>query len=126
MKGFSYLKIFDYPAIAAALALAVAAAFYAYSGSYSQANVIIQGREASWVFPLDAEEQLQVEGPLGRTDVIISGGEVWVSSSPCENQTCVSSGKIHNHAQWIACLPNLVFVRVEGEKSEDGIDAGTW
>lgn len=126
MKGFSYLKIFDYPAIAAALAITIAAVFYAYGGSYDQANVIVQGKNNSWIFPLDAEEHLSVEGPLGFTEVVISDGEVWVSSSPCKNQTCVSSGKIHEHAQWIACLPNLVFVRVEGEKTDDGIDAGTW
>ena len=76
--------------------------------------VYIEGVSRSWVYPRDAEIDLEVPGPLGATHVHIHGGSAWVSESPCAEKICIGMGSVDQTGQWIACLPNRVFVRVDG------------
>jgi hypothetical protein len=45
----------------------------------------------------------------------IRDGSAWVVSSQCPNQICVRQGKISRPGQWIACLPNDIFIRISGQ-----------
>jgi hypothetical protein len=68
----------------------------------------------------------------------IGDGRARVLASPCTNQTCVASGTIHSRGQWIACLPNGIFVSVEsagsgpgaqdaaGERGSTELDGAVW
>jgi hypothetical protein len=58
--------------------------------------------------------------------VEISGGKARVLSSPCVNQTCVAVGHIHRQGEWAACLPNKVFVSIEGSADDEALDAAAW
>jgi hypothetical protein len=71
-----------------------------------------------WIYPLDAEATLRVPGPLGETVVVMGDGGVQVVSSPCPEKICVKTGKISKPGQWIACLPNRVFISIRGRRSE--------
>jgi hypothetical protein len=77
-----------------------------------------QGAEQQWIYPLDAEVTLRVPGPLGETVVVIEDGAVRVISSPCPEKICVKTGRISKPGQWIACLPNRVFISIQGRRSE--------
>lgn len=77
-----------------------------------------QGAEQQWIYPLDAEATLRVPGPLGETVVVIEDGAVQVISSPCPEKICVKTGRISRPGQWIACLPNRVFISIKGRMSE--------
>jgi len=77
-----------------------------------------QGAEQQWIYPLDAETTLRVPGPLGETVVVIEDGAVQVISSPCPEKICVKTGRISKPGQWIACLPNRVFISIQGRRSE--------
>jgi hypothetical protein len=117
----------DFAAIALSLALTVFSGFAVYSKPKPTTQVVIQGPSRGWVFPLDAEETVSVPGPLGTTVVEISGGRARVLSSPCDNQTCVAAGHIHAQGQWVACLPNNVFVLIEGSENGGGpVDTSAW
>jgi hypothetical protein len=105
---------FDYAALILAIMVTVGAALFIYSDQSVASGIVIQGADGRWVFPENAVELVTVPGPLGDTVVELSGGRARVVSSPCANQTCVSSGAIHSAGQWVACLPNRVFVSVEG------------
>jgi len=85
--------------------------------------VRIEGEEESWVYPLDADIQVEVEGPLGHTHIHIHDGAVWVSDSPCTQKVCIAAGQISAPGTFIACLPNMVLVRIEGrqEGEVDGL-----
>jgi hypothetical protein len=74
------------------------------------------------VFPLDGARRVSVPGPLGDTVVEIAEGSARVLSSPCAEKTCVKSGRISRPGQWIACLPNRVFVEIRG-RSREQVDA---
>ena len=119
------LKALDILVIAFASALTLLLAFNAYSGGNAAARLTIRGPGGSWVFPLEAEERLSVSGPLGETVVAVRGGRAAIVSSPCQGQTCVAAGELHRSGQWAACLPNRVFLLVEGEAEYD-IDALSW
>ena len=117
---------FDVLALVLSLGITVLSALAVYGGGETEPRVIIEGEGTAWNYPLDADESIRVPGPLGETVVVIEHGNVHIEESPCNNQTCIAAGEIHNHGQWVACLPNGVFVRVEGKEREDGIDATTW
>jgi hypothetical protein len=120
-------KPLDFFSIALSAALTVLSAFMVYGHPRDASRVIVQGEGKTWVFPLDAEETLTVSGPIGDTVVEISGGRGRVRSSPCTNQTCVAAGHIHRQGQWTACLPNKVFLYVEGIGDDaDVLDSTTW
>ena len=89
--------------------------------SGGEAQVRIDGAEESWIYPLDAEVEVEVDGPLGVTHVHIHGGAVWVSESPCNQKICIAAGNISSPGTFIACLPNQVLVRIVGLE-EEGID----
>jgi hypothetical protein len=132
LRGFS-LKPFDLLITALALGVTVFFSVRIYSGPVRQEELIVKGPGGSWVFPLEAEEQIEVPGPLGTTVVELRAGRARVLVSPCTNQLCVSAGAIHRRGQWIACLPNSVLVTVEGrepgtsgESGGDELDAAAW
>lgn len=117
----------DIALIIAAAGITVFSAFKVYAGPVQSAHVLIKGSGREWVFPIDAEETVAVPGPLGNTVVRISNNEAWVEQSPCVNQTCAAQGHVNKHGAWAACLPNGVFILIEGAGvSQDEPDAMAW
>lgn len=84
----------------------------------AERSVFIQARGGEWVYPLYTDTTIHVEGPLGITTVSISDGKARIIDSPCPNKTCVSMGEISHGNEWVACLPNAVFVHIEGREGE--------
>jgi hypothetical protein len=102
--------------------------FRIYGDNNSPLQFIIEGKAGIWVYPLSQKDKLDIAGPLGNTVIELAEGRARVVSSPCGNQSCIFSGIIHRQGQWIACLPNGVFVRVAGGKKADHaeIDGAVW
>ncbi|MDR3162223.1 MAG: hypothetical protein LBU28_11510, partial [Spirochaetaceae bacterium] len=63
------LRPFDVVITVLALAVTVFFSFRIYATPERQEEVIVKGPGGSWVFPLEAEERIEVEGPLGTTVV---------------------------------------------------------
>ena len=111
--------------LAAAGAVAISAAS-AYGPGKGRAEVTITGKDGEWVYPLSPDREVPVAGPLGTTLVEIRAKAVRIEDSPCPNKTCIAAGAISSPGQWLACLPNRVFVRVEGGRTDEGVDAGVY
>ena len=124
MKGKLPVKIPDIVIILLALALTGFSAYSVYLKPRNTTQVVIQGQTQEWVFPLDAEETINVKGPLGTTVVKIHENNAWVESSPCENQICVAAGHLNGQGQFAACLPNNVLVMIEGSNEHGSIPDG--
>jgi len=122
------VKILDVVIILLAIGVTGSSAFAAYIKPQNTTQVLIQGADdQQWIFPLDAEETVNVKGPLGTTVVRIHDNEAWVESSPCKNQICVAMGHAKSKGDWVACLPNNVFLMVEGNDESGKItDIGAW
>ena len=116
------IKILD--AVPIILTLAVIALFSirAYGGAGTNLQVRIQTPAGEFLYPLDKELTLHMEGPLGETEVYILNGSVRVTTSPCREKVCISVGTLSRSGAWLACLPNWIFVQVEGIDDEE-IDA---
>ncbi|MDR2192877.1 MAG: NusG domain II-containing protein [Treponema sp.] len=120
-------KPLDAAVLLLSLGTVIFSVFVVYSKPHDNAQVSIRGENDAWLFPLDAEETITICGPLGDTVVEIHGNRVRVLSSSCANQTCIAQGHIKAAGQWIACLPNNVFMVIESsEKSGEDLDASTW
>lgn len=95
--------------------------------SGGELRVSVSDGAHEWVYPLDEPREIAVAGPLGITNVHIEDGAVFVHASPCANQVCVAAGRIDKPGQWVACLPNKVFVRIDGSIADTTeMDAGSY
>jgi hypothetical protein len=111
--------------VAAAGAIALSAALV-YAPGKGQAEVAITGSDGAWVYPLSPDREISVPGPLGETIVAIRDKSVRIKDSPCPNKTCIAMGAIRAPGQWLACLPNRVFLRIEGGGADAGVDASVY
>ena len=126
MKARPLLKFWDLAIIALALFFTSISAYSIYLKPGNTTRVLIESHGGRWVFPIDTEETIEVPGPLGNTIVRIHGSQAWVESSPCDNQICVAAGRLHRHGEFAACLPNIVFVTIEGNNDLKRPDTVSW
>jgi hypothetical protein len=108
------------------LVLTVLSFFYIYKKQPDISRVLIESRDQIWVFPLDAEEIVNVQGPLGTTVIRIHKNQAWVESSPCKNKICLGAGCLKNNWEFAACLPNNVLLMIEGNNETGEIDSYAW
>jgi len=120
------VKLWDAAIFLLALCLTGFSFISIYVKPQNNSQVIIEGRSQKWIFPLEAEETVNVQGPIGTTVVRIHENHVWVESSPCGNKLCIGAGHLHNNGEFAACLPNNVLVVIEGNNASGKIDAAAW
>ncbi|HOX91332.1 MAG TPA: NusG domain II-containing protein [Spirochaetales bacterium] len=105
------------------LIILLAAFAFGYSalvvyGGPAPSSVVVSAGGKDWVYPLSENREFAIQGPLGITRIRIHDGSAYFTESPCDNKTCLSSAHAHASGDWIACLPNGVFLRVEGDATE--------
>jgi hypothetical protein len=120
------LKFLDWVIVLAAAGAVAFSAVSVYGPGKVQADVAIKGRDGEWIYPLSIDRDVSVAGPLGDTRIEIRGKSARIVDSPCPNKTCIASGAIAKPGQWLACLPNRVFVRIEGGNPNAGVDASVY
>ena len=85
------------------------------------ARVIIgSGQRVVFVASLDEPQRAELNGPLGKTVIQIANGGVRVLSSPCRQQFCVGIGEARHAGDLIACVPNHLVIRIEGQQAGTG------
>lgn len=90
--------------------------FTLYNTVSGKPEVHVTSDDKEWVYDLSVDTIATFEGPVGETTIEISNNRVHVHSSDCKNQVCVLSGWIDKPGEWLACLPNNVFIVIEGQK----------
>lgn len=110
------MKIIDFAALSLAVFLTVFSFLSALSVQSDSLEILIEAGDKEWIYPIDSQISQVFEGPVGETTVDISSGIVSVTESDCSEKICVQSGSIHSGGQWIACMPNRVFVTIRGKK----------
>lgn len=116
------LKPFDYLIFFINIVAIVLFSFFVYGGNSSPSVVLIESDRDQWVYPLDEDRIEYIRGKLGYTIVEIKNGKVHIADSACQDKLCVQMGWLAKTNDWAACLPNGVFVTVQGAR-DDGIDA---
>ncbi len=75
-------------------------------------------------YPLDKSLNLILKNDVEEKIMLIQAenNQVWVQESDCLLQYCVLRGAIESIGQWIACLPNKVFIQIQAAKEEANIN----
>mgnify|MGYP000185010658 FL=1 len=119
------LKPFDFVSLAVAILVVAAFSIFAYGDNAEGSQVRVQTEDDSYIYSLSEDREFDIEGPLGHTHVVIEDGTVRVTESPCREKICIAAGAVSQADEWVSCLPNRVFLRVQGGE-ETAVDAQTF
>lgn len=102
----------------------IVGSFRSYGDINGKPEVHVRIGEQTYVYDLSVQTSATFTGPIGETTIEIADGKVHVHDSDCRDKICVSAGWISNPGQWVACLPNKLFVMIEGRLTaeEGGVD----
>ncbi|MDD4219965.1 MAG: NusG domain II-containing protein [Sphaerochaetaceae bacterium] len=102
----------------------IGASFGSYGKLSGKPEVRVQAEGREWVYDLSVNTTASFSGPVGTTSIEIHDGKVHVLASDCRNKVCIAAGWISSAGEWIICLPNNVFIRIEGsiEPQAGGVD----
>ena len=118
------LKPIDYIIGVLFLCTAIFSLVYAIRHKDGSPRLIVTAGKNEWVYPLNVDRTIDVEGALGISRIAIENGQARFLDSPCSNRICVQSPPLWREGDWSACLPNQVFLRREGAPSyKDEFDA---
>ncbi len=120
------MKPFDIVFLLLSLVLTAGSAWAALAPTNAPLRLEVQTDGGLYTYPLDTDQEIKAVGPLGTTLVHVEGRAVHVEVSPCANKVCLAMGTIRQGGQWLACLPNHVFIRISGGSAEASIDAGVF
>ncbi|MCK5912457.1 MAG: NusG domain II-containing protein [Desulfuromusa sp.] len=84
----------------------------------SGARVVVSSDDRIiFVAPLDKDQRVELEGPLGITVLQIENGTARITSSPCAQKICIGMGKVSRTGDLLACVPNHLVVSIEGDSA---------
>ncbi|MBP5449136.1 MAG: NusG domain II-containing protein [Spirochaetales bacterium] len=84
-------------------------------------TVHIDTPTASYEYPLNKDQTLQIQGSEGITVVVIQNKTVRFVESPCPGKTCIGIGAVNRSNIPIICLPNRVSAYITGKVEFDAI-----
>ena len=116
------LKIFDYAAILFSAAVIIILIISAYRGNNDKLYVHIENNNNQWIYPIDEDKKIEVNGPIEITVIVIKNNSVFVHDSPCPQKLCMHAKPLSREGEWTACMPNKVFIYIKGKKDEEKID----
>ena len=121
------LRHLDLAGLALALAVIGVLALRAYGAGEGAGDpvVLIEASGTRWIYPLGEVRRLTLNGPLGPESIAIEDGAAFTEDCTCADRVCHRQGRISKPGQWIACVPNKLFLRVEGLHT-GGIDAASY
>ena len=116
---FRRLRLFDYLILACIITISLWAGFFIYKDAHHAEKVVIEAPSGKWIYPLTDTRTVHIPGALGTTVIRIERNTAFILESPCLNKTCVNASVLKKTGDWNACLPNKVFLHIEGAVSED-------
>ena len=102
LNFFRKIKLIDIVVFAVFAAVTVYAFSFAYSGGVERRELVVHTPRGVFAYDMSKD---------------ISGDTARFLDSPCPNKTCVQSMPIRETGEWSACLPNQVFLRIEGGRA---------
>jgi hypothetical protein len=121
------IRLLDYVIFLLFLVFIVGSILWSSGGKDGVLRAEIEASGELYLLPLTQDGELVLEGPVGETHVEISNGTARITHSDCRDKICIAMGSIQEPSQWIACLPNRVFVRIVAESpTGDEVDAGVF
>ena len=120
---FRRLRVLDYLIFASIITVSLWAGFFLYTGENRAQRLVVETPSGKWIYPLTEMRTVVVHGAIGNTIIRIENHTAFISDSPCPNKTCVNAAALKKTGDWNACMPNRVFLHIEGNTSEDTFDS---
>ena len=95
------------------LSVTVASFLFLKTSESHEARLLVTSGKKEFIYSLEKNRELEIDGAIGKSVIVIQDGRAFFKSSPCTNKTCVHMGAVSAENDWAACLPNDVFIRVE-------------
>ena len=83
------------------------------------ARLVIDGPEGRYLYDMHVNREIAVPGMIGNSIIVIQNGKARFKDSPCPGKTCVQCAPISHNHEWIACMPNQIFIRIEQEEQPE-------
>lgn len=109
----------DWVIILALLAFSISGIGWLATGPAGSRVVVTSGDETCYVADLDQNSEVDLDGPLGKTHLVIDQQGAYVTASPCPRKVCVSMGPAKYSGDLLACIPNRIMVRIENADREE-------
>ncbi len=78
--------------------------------------IISVDKTNNFVYPLNQDKEIVVNGKLGTAKVVIKDGRVRILNSPCPLKICEKKGWISKKGDFIICIPNRVVIKITGKE----------
>ena len=108
----------DWLIVLTLLAVSVAGIVWLATAPKGTRVVVTSGDQTCFVADFDQAQSVDLDGPLGKTHLVIDETGAHVTSSPCPRKICISMGPVRHAGDLLACVPNRIMVRIESP-SED-------
>jgi hypothetical protein len=81
---------------------------------------IYHGKTLLATYPLNPKETIHfhAKGDIGISEIIINQQGVRIEHSPCTSKRCTLSGYRHHMGDMLACVPNRILVRIQGQDKQ--------
>lgn len=131
LSPVSGLRPLDYLFLVLSIAVTVGTVFWVFGGSAGGGAPLVQIQSVggTYLYPLSEDRDIPVKGPAGITLIRIAKNEAFAVDSPGPLRVIMQMGKIRKQGQWLASLPNRVFVRIvsaSGDSSRSDVDAAVF
>ena len=116
------LTLFDRYLVVIFALLVVVSFLFPFSKQPGARVVVDADHRTVYTAPLNENRTFEVSGPLVDTRLTIENGAVRVLSSPCPQKICIGMGEAHQAGDLLACVPNRIVIRVEGQAEGESYD----
>ena len=113
------IKAADIIIMAAALTVIFIFSAFSRKSSSGRKQVLIEGSRDDFLYSMDEDRTIYAGGPIGDTVIVIKDNSVHVADSPCRDKLCVSYGILSEIGEWTACLPNRIFISIQGSEEKE-------
>lgn len=121
-KIFKYFKAFDWLFIALVLFIIVLFVRFTWEHRSSKATYLkVSSLGRTYLYQLIDDTVVEIQGRIGITKIQIKNATACVLDSPCPNKTCMARPPITQSGEWIICLPNEVYLKIEAESASNDI-----
>lgn len=103
----------DWLIVLALLATALAGIAWLSMAPAGGRVVATSGNQTCFVAGLDQAYSVDLEGPLGKTHLVIDEQGARITASPCPRKLCLAMGPAKHSGDLLACVPNQIMVRID-------------
>ncbi|MGP1595349.1 MAG: NusG domain II-containing protein [Treponema sp.] len=119
MKILRSLRIGDLIIFAVLVVVIFLTGIAVYGNGGKSGKLIVQTPSGTWIYPLDMPQTIKVPGARGITEIRIENNAAKIVSSACPNKTCTAAPALKKTGDWNACLPNKVFLHIDGAEDTE-------